>query len=196
MSRESEWQIESVRECENERVRERECETERVTFEHRHENKRCSACQEWLNERVREWLLSIDMKTKVVQHVKSDWMREWKSESVWEWESVPGSQLLSDVQTFFLSALQLYIKSWCPRFSSIFQFFIPYNCSVPWQIVHSLSTLIDLAQIRYCSTVVFGTNRHSSVGVRENVWHYWALRSRFNIVATLNFRETEREFTK
>ena len=79
------------------------------TLEHRHEIKSCSACQEWVNERVREWLLSIDIKTKVVQHVESDWMREWKSErvraceseSVWEWESVPGSQLLSDVQTFF-----------------------------------------------------------------------------------------------
>ena len=39
--------------------------------------------------------LSIDMKTKVVQHVESEWIREWKSESVrvrhweseivWEW---------------------------------------------------------------------------------------------------------------
>ena len=27
-------------------------------------------------------LLSMDMKTKVVQHVESEWMREWKSESV------------------------------------------------------------------------------------------------------------------
>ena len=44
---------------------------------HSHEIKSCSACGEWVNdrviewdiERVREWLLSIDMKTKVVQHV-------------------------------------------------------------------------------------------------------------------------------
>ena len=35
-------------------------------------------------------ILSIEMKTKLVQHVKSEWMRDWKSvrvrESVWEWE--------------------------------------------------------------------------------------------------------------
>ena len=27
----------------------------------------------------KQWLLSIEMKTKVVQHVESDWMRDWKS---------------------------------------------------------------------------------------------------------------------
>ena len=34
----------------------RECESEsvRVTFEHRHENKSCSACRERVNERMRE----------------------------------------------------------------------------------------------------------------------------------------------
>ena len=58
---------------------------------------------EWDSERV---TLSIDIKTKVVQHVESDWMREWKIESMWEWESVPGSQRLSDVHTF------LHIYSW------------------------------------------------------------------------------------
>ena len=94
----------SVRVWECESVRARECESERVTFEHRHENKTCSACREWLNERmreceiarewecesvkVREWFLSIDMITKVIQHVESEWMREWKSERVREWESV------------------------------------------------------------------------------------------------------------
>ena len=41
-----------VRECESVRVR--ECESERVTFEHRHENKSCSACRERVNERMRE----------------------------------------------------------------------------------------------------------------------------------------------
>ena len=39
-----------VWECESVRVR--ECESERVTFEHRHKNKSCSACPEWVNERV------------------------------------------------------------------------------------------------------------------------------------------------
>ena len=37
-----------------------------MTFEHRHENKTCSACREWLNERLREC--------------------ESERESVWEWE--------------------------------------------------------------------------------------------------------------
>ena len=32
----------------------RECESEIVTFEHIHENKSSSACQEWVNERVKE----------------------------------------------------------------------------------------------------------------------------------------------
>ena len=58
MSRVSEWEIERVRECESARV------------------------WEWESVKVREWLLSIDMKTKVVQHVKSEWMREWKNERV------------------------------------------------------------------------------------------------------------------
>ena len=26
-----------------------------------------------------QWVLSINMKTKIVQHVESDWMRDWKS---------------------------------------------------------------------------------------------------------------------
>ena len=41
-----------VRECESVRVR--ECENERVSFEHRHENKSCSACRERVNERVKK----------------------------------------------------------------------------------------------------------------------------------------------
>ena len=35
----------------------------------------------------KEWHLSIDIKTKVVQHVESDWMRGWKSVRVREFES-------------------------------------------------------------------------------------------------------------
>ena len=34
-----------------------------------------------------EWHLSLDMKTKVVQHVESDWMRDWKSVRVRKSES-------------------------------------------------------------------------------------------------------------
>ena len=44
---------ERLKECESdERVRVRERESERVTFEHRHENKSCSACPECVNEIV------------------------------------------------------------------------------------------------------------------------------------------------
>ena len=100
MLRVIEWDIERVWEC----------ESERVIFEHRHENKSCTSMlrvSEWEiescessensesseSERVWEWLLSIDMKTKVVQHVESEWMRDCKSvrvrksesEKVWEW---------------------------------------------------------------------------------------------------------------
>ena len=111
-----EWLNERLKECESEKEwdseREWEWESVRVSFEHRDKNKSCSACRERVNERmraresvrvsarvwecesvkVREWLLSIDMKTKVVQHVESEWMREWKSESetMREWESERG----------------------------------------------------------------------------------------------------------
>ena len=32
----------------------------------------------------KQWVLSIDMKTKIVQHVESEWVSEWESEIVWE----------------------------------------------------------------------------------------------------------------
>ena len=48
-----------------------------MTFEHRHENKSCSACRERVNERV-----------KAVKVVKV-------------FQNILGSQLLSDIQTFF-----------------------------------------------------------------------------------------------
>ena len=44
MSRVIEWEIERVWEW----------ESVRVSFEHRDENKSCSACQEWFNERLKE----------------------------------------------------------------------------------------------------------------------------------------------
>ena len=84
----------------------------------------------------KQWLLSIEMKTKLVQHVESDWMREWECEServifehrhenkscsacpedqlklfknsnfsnfqkISNFQIFSGSQLLSDFQTFF-----------------------------------------------------------------------------------------------
>ena len=35
-------------------MRVRECESDGVTFEHRHENKSCSACRERVNGRLKE----------------------------------------------------------------------------------------------------------------------------------------------
>ena len=75
-----------VQECETVRVR--ECESERATFEHRHENKSCSACRDRLNERVKV------VKQKVVKVVKV-------------FQNITGSQLLSDIQTFFSHDLAL-----------------------------------------------------------------------------------------
>ena len=64
------WKSVRVRERECVRVRASECESVRVTFEHRDENKSCSACQEWFNERLKE--------------CESE--KEWDSEREWEWE--------------------------------------------------------------------------------------------------------------
>ena len=63
-----------------------------MTFEHRHENKSCSACRDRVNERV-----------KVVKVVKVT--KEAKVVKVFQ--NIPGSQLLSDIQTF-LAGNQLY----------------------------------------------------------------------------------------
>ena len=53
-----------------------------MTFEHRHENKSCSACRDRVNERVK---VAKVVKVKVFQ----------------VFQNIPGSQLLSDIQTFF-----------------------------------------------------------------------------------------------
>ena len=45
-------------------------------------------------------LLSLDMKTKLVQHVERDWMRDWKSVSVWECKSVRVRECESERVTF------------------------------------------------------------------------------------------------
>jgi formylmethanofuran dehydrogenase subunit E len=73
MSTVIEWEIERVWEWERESVWEWQRESVRVTFEHRDENKSCSACQEWFNEIERVW----------------DWerVREWEIEIVRERES-------------------------------------------------------------------------------------------------------------
>ena len=56
-----------------------------MTFEHRHENKSCSACRDKVNERVKVAKVAKVVKVKVFQ----------------VFQNIPGSQLLSDIQTFF-----------------------------------------------------------------------------------------------
>ena len=51
-----------------------------MTFEHRHDNKSCSACRDRVNETVK---VAIIVKMKVFQNI-------------------PGSQLLSDIQTLLI----------------------------------------------------------------------------------------------
>ena len=66
----------------------REWETKRMNFGHRHENKSCSACRDRLNERLK---VAKVVKVKVFQFLQV-------------FQNIPGSQLLSDIQTF----LKLY----------------------------------------------------------------------------------------
>ena len=112
----------------------RECECERVTFEHKHENKSCSACRETVNERL----------------------KECESERVFQ--KIPGSQLLSDVQIFFL----LYQNGLSTRVRAvtliIFREFSKY----------SLIFLLNFPpKIRIFSEYVFpsSTRRHDSIVV-------------------------------
>ena len=60
----------------------------RVTFEHRHENKSCSACQDRVNERVKGVKVANVVKVKVFQVFQV-------------FQRIPGSQGMSDFQTFF-----------------------------------------------------------------------------------------------
>ena len=43
----------------------------RVTFEHRHENKSCSACRDRVNERVKEVNVAKVVKENVSQNIPS-----------------------------------------------------------------------------------------------------------------------------
>ena len=61
-----------------------------MTFEHRHENKSCSACRDRVNERV-----------KVVKVVKVAKVVKVKVKVFQVYQNIPGSQLLSDIQTCF-----------------------------------------------------------------------------------------------
>ena len=62
-----------------------------VTFEHIHENKSCSACRERVKEKVKVVKVAKLVKVKVFQ----------------VFQNIPGSQLLSDVQTFLYSLFAL-----------------------------------------------------------------------------------------
>ena len=63
-----------------------------MTFEHRHENKSCSACRDRVNERVKVAKVAKVVKVAKVARVKVFQV----------FQNIPGSQLLSDIQTFFL----------------------------------------------------------------------------------------------
>ena len=60
---------ERLRDCESERERVCESESVRVTFEHRDENKSCSAWQECLNERLKEWRVR---KSEIVRESENE----------------------------------------------------------------------------------------------------------------------------
>ena len=60
-----------------------------MTFEHRHKNKSCLACRDRVNERVK-----VVKLVKVVKVAK-------EAKVVKVFQNIPGSQLLSDIQTFF-----------------------------------------------------------------------------------------------
>ena len=47
----------------------------------------------------KHWLLSIDMKTKVIQHVESEWMRDWKRVL----QDIPVSQLFRHSDIFIIT---------------------------------------------------------------------------------------------
>ena len=63
-----------------------------MTFEQRHENKSCSACRDRVNERVK--VVKLVKVVKVVKVAK-------EAKVVKVFQNIPGSQLLSDIQTFF-----------------------------------------------------------------------------------------------
>ena len=100
-----------------ERVNERVWVCENVTFQHTHENKSCSACREWVNKRGKQWL------NERLNDCESEKECEWDSESkfwAYTWKQklfrtfkhsyIPGSQLVSDIQTFFPFLLKRKLK--------------------------------------------------------------------------------------
>ena len=71
-----------------------------MTFEHRHENKSCSACRDRVNERVK--VAKVAKLAKVAKVVKVAKVAKVARVKVFQvFQNIPGSQLLSDIQTFF-----------------------------------------------------------------------------------------------
>ena len=92
MSRVIEWEIERVWEWDSERARESE------------------------SEKVWGWVLSIEMKTKVVQHVKSDWMRDWMSVRVRKSEIVRVRMRVSNIGKRKKTLKNFQVPSFCLTF--------------------------------------------------------------------------------
>ena len=89
-----------------------------MTFEHRHENKSCSACRDRLNER-----LEVVKVVKVAKIVKVKVFQFFQV-----FQNIPGSQLLSDVQTFFLTTL--YFRAFDAQ-KTIMNNFVFFNVCCP-----------------------------------------------------------------
>ena len=66
----------------------------------------------------KQWLLSLDMKTKVVQHVPRINLSYFKFQIFKFFQIFSGSQLLSDFQTFFWFNAYLTFF-WTPAFEQV-----------------------------------------------------------------------------
>ena len=97
------------------------------------------------NFRLQQRILSIEMKTKLVQHVEREWMRDWKSVRVRKSESEIAREsdykysLLSlHMKTKVVQNVQTFIHSWFPAFvwhSDIF---------IPWRPIRRHKTMITV----------------------------------------------------
>ena len=76
-----------------------------LTFELTHENKSCSACPKDQHKHVTD---TVTLKTKVVQHVEREFFKFF---TVFNNNNfgIPGSQLLSDIQTFLFADMGIMI---------------------------------------------------------------------------------------
>ena len=72
-----------------------------------------AACDMWHNYKYS--LLSLHMKTKVVQHVEREWMREWESVRVCEFESVRVREWNDNVFWTFVFHFMIFLPHHHPR---------------------------------------------------------------------------------